>query len=120
MDKIFINNLELKTIIGVHDWEKNTPQALLLDIEIETDISGAALSDNIGKTIDYTEIVDLIKKILSAKQFELLESLGEYITAELLRNDMVLQVWLRISKPGAIPEAKAAGIEITRGRQANV
>ena len=42
MDLVFINQLQLNTIIGIHDWERKQPQPVVLDIEIGCSIKKAA------------------------------------------------------------------------------
>ena len=48
MDKVFISQLHVDTIIGVYDFEKETKQSLFFDIEMLTDIRAAANSDDIN------------------------------------------------------------------------
>ena len=45
-DIIYIKNLKIETIIGVYDWERQTPQMVGIDIEIATDNLEAAKSDD--------------------------------------------------------------------------
>ena len=53
MDKIFLNDLKIDTVIGVFDWERQIKQTLRFDIEIDYDIRPAATSDDIADTMDY-------------------------------------------------------------------
>ena len=53
MDKIFLNNLQIDTIIGIYDWERETLQTLRFDFEFDWDIREAANTDDIKNTLDY-------------------------------------------------------------------
>ena len=47
MATIRITNLKLRTIIGIHDWERAHKQDVIINVTIEFDASKAADSDNI-------------------------------------------------------------------------
>ena len=51
MDIIFLGGLEATTIIGIYDWERETKQTLVLDIEMAFDIKKAAERIMWGKFI---------------------------------------------------------------------
>ena len=42
MDMLYISGLEINTVIGIHDWEQDIEQTLVIDIEIACDITQAA------------------------------------------------------------------------------
>ena len=52
MGKIFLNRLSLCTIIGTLEHERIYPQQLLLDVEIELDMSLSARSDDLRDALD--------------------------------------------------------------------
>ena len=41
MDKVIIRGLNVETVIGVFDWEKQVRQPLVFDLEMDWDISKA-------------------------------------------------------------------------------
>ena len=47
MDIIFLGGLEIETIIGIYDWEREIKQTVVLDIEMAFDIQKAAETDDI-------------------------------------------------------------------------
>ncbi|MCW8873786.1 MAG: FolB domain-containing protein, partial [Xanthomonadales bacterium] len=47
MDRVFIENLTVETVIGIYDWEREIRQAVSLDLEMDFDIRAAAASDAI-------------------------------------------------------------------------
>ena len=60
MDIIFLGQLEIETIIGIYDWERETKQKVLLDIEMAFDIRKAAQTDDIAYTWNYKSVSNRI------------------------------------------------------------
>ena len=55
-NRIFISNLVIPIIIGVHEWERAIPQNLYLDISIDLKKSDPFTKDNLSETIDYSSV----------------------------------------------------------------
>ncbi len=72
IDTIFITQLQIDTIIGIHAWEQQAPRPLLLDLELGTDIRPAAASDHIRDAVDYKAVADAIIALTQKRQFKLL------------------------------------------------
>ena len=117
MDIIFIRELRIETIIGVHPWERDLPRSLLLDLELGANIRSAAATDQLAETLDYQAVAQRISEFAAACDFQLVETLAERI-AELLLREFAIP-WLRLTlyKPGAPSGAKAAGVIIERSGQ---
>lgn len=115
MDTIFLRGLEITTIIGIYDWERETKQIIILDIEMACDIKKAAQSDNIDDTLDYKAVSKRIISFVEESQFYLVEKLAEEITAIILDEFGVPWVRLTLNKKGAIRGASDVGIIIERG-----
>ena len=117
MDIIFLGGLEIKTIIGIYDWERETKQIVALDIEMAFDISKAAKSDDIVDTLDYKAVSKRIISFVEASQFFLVEKLIEEV-ANIIRNEFnVPWVKITLNKKGAISGASDVGIVIERGEK---
>jgi len=115
MDIIFLGGLEIKTIIGIYDWERETKQTIVLDIEMAYDITQAAKSDNISDTLDYKAVSKRIISFVETSQFFLVEKLIEEIS-QIIRSEFHVP-WVKVSlnKKGAIRGASDVGIIIERG-----
>ena len=48
MDRVFIEGLEVDTVIGAYDWERGIRQCLTLDLQLGWDIRPAAAGDARG------------------------------------------------------------------------
>ena len=56
VDKIFLRELRIETIIGFWEWERRIKQVVTIDLEIGTDASVAAASDAIAGTLNYEQL----------------------------------------------------------------
>jgi dihydroneopterin aldolase len=117
MDIIFIHELRLETTIGVHPWERDIRQTLLLDLELGADIRPAAATDRLNDTLDYQAVAQRISEFAAASAFQLVETLGERIAELLLREFGAPWLRLTLRKPGVPSGAREAGIIIERGRR---
>ncbi len=115
MDIIFLGGLEIKTIIGIYDWERETRQNVVLDIEMACDISKAAASDKIEHALDYKTVSKRIISFVEASEFYLVEKLIEEISSIILNEFNVPWVKITLNKKGAISGASDVGIIIERG-----
>lgn len=114
MDKIFIKDLHVRAIIGVHDIERFVPQDILVNVILFTNTRTASASDNLQDCVDYSVVANEISlQAVSNKRFTV-EALAEDIAQICLQNSKVLKVIVRIEKPAALQEAESAGIEIER------
>jgi len=118
MDIIFLRGLHIETIIGIFDWERNTKQTIILDIEMATNIKNAAISDSIEDALDYKAVPKRIISFVEASDFFLVERLSEEIAQILLTEFNVPWLRLNLNKKGAISGASDVGIIIERGEKA--
>jgi dihydroneopterin aldolase len=114
MDTIFISELKVKTKLGVPEWERMTPQTIILDIEIGYDLSKAGKSDAIADTIDYGAVVARIQATLKEHSFQLVEALAEHICQLILKEFKAKNVKVKVAKPGVLAGLKALGVVIER------
>lgn len=116
MDKIFLNDLQIDTIIGIYDWERETLQTLRFDLEFDWDIRQAASSDDIRDTLDYGAVAGRVVEFVSASRFRLIETLAERVAALLLAEFPVHHLKLTLSKPVQLHGQNQAQIQIQRTR----
>lgn len=116
MDKIFLNDLKIDTIIGIYDWERQTQQTLSFDLEMDWDIRPAAASEDISKTLDYGAIAQRIVGFVKNSEYLLIETLAEDLSAMLLQEFPIPKLKLTLSKPVALHGQNIARIVIERSR----
>ena len=117
MDKIILTELKIETGIGIWEGEKRTPQTILIDLEMQTDIKKASETDSIEDALDYKAITKRIKDFMENNQFELIETLAERIAQLILQEFNVPWLRLSVSKPFAIRDSKNVGLTIERSSQ---
>lgn len=115
MDSVFIEQLQIETVIGIYDWERSVRQSVLLDLDMATDIRRAATSEQIADALDYHAISVRLSEFVSGQSFLLLETLAEQCAALVMSEFGVPWLRLRVTKPTAISAARAVGVVIERG-----
>jgi len=117
MDIIYLNGLEIETVIGIFDWERRIKQIIRLDLEMAVDIRQAAMTDNIDDTLNYKSVAKRLIQFVGESEFQLVETLAEKV-AEILLNEFEIP-WVRIklNKPGALRYAGDVGVIIERGNK---
>lgn len=117
MDRIFIRNLTVETIIGIYDFERVTPQRIVLDIEMSADIAAAAATEDIESTLNYKTLSETLIDFLQKSRFQLIETMAEELT-RIIREDFgVAWVKLTLHKPDALPDDIDVGVIIERGQR---
>ncbi|MCA1779740.1 MAG: dihydroneopterin aldolase [Xanthomonadaceae bacterium] len=88
MDRIFIKDLEVETVVGIYDWEREIRQKVVLNLEMSADIARAAQT-----------------------------TLAERCSDIILNEFGVAWLTLQLDKPGAVTGSKSVGVMIERGRK---
>ncbi len=117
MDIIFLKGLEVETTIGIYDWERKIKQVVLIDLEMGTDISKAASTDNIENTIDYKTVSKNVISFVEESKFLLVETLAEKVAEIVLAASGTSWLRLTVNKKGAIRGALDVGVIIERGEK---
>lgn len=117
MDKIIIRQLHVDALIGIHEWEKQNHQPVIIDLDLMFDCSDAAESDDINDALDYFVICEEVTRFVKSSRFELIERLAEEVAQMILKNHPCDEVKLTLLKPNAVNNANTVGIEISRSRQ---
>jgi dihydroneopterin aldolase len=100
---------------GIYDHEKQNDQKFLVDIHINI---SDFFDDDINKTLNYEEIVDLVIKIVSTESYDLIETLARYISEQIVfkyaKTEATLQeIKVTVHKPDTILKDKTEGISVS-------
>jgi len=114
MDTIFIDNLDIHGILGIHLHEQREPQLIRVSAKVFVDISEAAENDDIQQTVNYSTLAKKINHVIDTNHFFTIEALIETLAKEILTDDQIAKVWLRVEKPTVLPKADSVGVEIIR------
>jgi 2-amino-4-hydroxy-6-hydroxymethyldihydropteridine diphosphokinase len=116
MDKLYIQDLQIDTVIGVYDWEREIRQTVSFDLEMATDARPAAGSDHVNDVLNYKLVAKRLIQYVGESRFQLIETLAQRAAEIVLYEFNVQWLRLRLSKPGALRYSRNVGVEIIRER----
>ena len=116
MDIIYLHDLKIDTVIGIFEWERRVKQAVILDLDMATDIRKAAASDKIVDTLDYKAVAKRLVDYVGNNKFQLVETLAERVAEIVLNEFNINWLRLRVNKKGAVRGAVDVGVIIERSR----
>ena len=114
MDKVFLRELRVETVIGIWEWERHVTQVVSIDLEMATDVRRAASRDSIEDALNYKDVAKRIIEHVEGSRFQLVETLAESVARIIVVEFGVESVRVSIAKPGAIERARDVGIVIER------
>ncbi|WNW12156.1 dihydroneopterin aldolase [Pseudomonas sp. DTU_2021_1001937_2_SI_NGA_ILE_001] len=115
MDRVFIEGLEVETVIGAYDWERGIRQCLCLDLSFAWDNRPAAAGDDLSKALDYASVSERIQAFAAQTQYQLVETFAERLAEVLMSEFGIPWLHIKLTKPGAVAAARGVGVEIERG-----
>lgn len=116
MDFIFIDDLRVDAHVGIYPREQAAPQTIEISLTFGVP-DEAAHADDIAKTIDYAAVIGRIRKELSARHFNLLETLGEFVIELMLDDFKAPWVKISIAKIGVMKGVRRVGVQIERATE---
>jgi FolB domain-containing protein len=117
MDQIFIVDLVARGIIGLNDWERQTPQEILINLVLFTDLRKAGESDDLHDSVDYRAVAKKVMAHAETTHRLTVEALAADLAKLCLEEAHVEKVRVRVEKPGAVRFAKSVGVEIEREKR---
>ena len=114
---VFIKDLIIQEIIGIHKHEKIKKQKIKFNIVIDVDQDTLPAEDDIKSIIDYEKIINKLENLANKKKYNFIESLVEDSFKEIFEDKRINSVTIKIEKPGAIKNAKSVGVEVFKTRK---
>ncbi len=94
---IYIEDLKFQAIIGILDFERESPQDLIINIELEYEY--------IAEFINYADVSELIKSTMIKSKFLLVEDALKDLSFKLKKEFSKIQILnLKITKPSILPD----------------
>ncbi|MBT2383921.1 dihydroneopterin aldolase [Streptomyces sp. ISL-11] len=115
MDTVFIRGLEIATLIGVAEWERQVEQTVVINLELATDITPAAAADDLRDALDYSAVSQRLREFVGASTFQLVETLAERTAQMILDEFPVQRLRLELAKPRPRSGGHTVGVIIERG-----
>ncbi|HYX45118.1 MAG TPA: dihydroneopterin aldolase [Acidimicrobiales bacterium] len=115
-DRIELRGLRVLGICGALPEEKNRPQPLEVDLDLEVDLAPAGQTDALPDTVDYGALARAAARVASTERFTLLERLAQRIVDEVGADPRVESVTVGVRKlrPPVPVDLATAGVRITR------
>ena len=95
--KVYIQNLTFDTIIGILDFERTTPQKVIVNISFKY-----KFDKQTKDFVNYAEVASLIEKLMKEKQYLLIEDAILDIRKNLKDIFNIKDIKLKITKPNIL------------------
>ena len=113
-DRILINDLLVRGILGINEWERTEKQDILVNIELGADLRAAGRSDNVEDSVNYRTVAKRVVSHVESSARHTAEALAEDLVQICLTMPGVKRARVRVEKPGAVRFARSVGVEIER------
>ena len=115
--RIFIRDLRLQVSIGIHDFEKDGPQTVVVNVDLLLGSAEAAHGDRIANVLNYDIVHDGIVALAKSRHFNLQETLVEAVLDLCLAQPGVIEARVSTEKPDVYKDCRV-GYEAVRRRVA--
>ena len=117
-DRLTLRGMRFMARHGVLASEKERPQPFEVDVVLHADLADAATHDDLGRTVDYAALHDLVRAVVQGPSRDLIEAVaGDVARAVLAATDpaIVDAVEVRVRKPEAPLDGEVDTVEAALG-----
>ncbi len=114
--RIFIRDFRLSVSIGIHDFEKKAPQAVVINVELVLESADEAHNDRIANVLNYDTVHDGIVALAGSRHFNLQEALVDAILDLCLSQPGVIEARVSTEKPDVYKDCRV-GYEAVRRKR---
>jgi dihydroneopterin aldolase len=111
---VFVRDLVLRCLIGVHDHERETPQRVRINLDLAVGEDSNPIDDKLANVVCYEEIVTKVRAIVTRRHVKLVETLAEDIAAACFTDGAVQSARVRVEKLDVFADTASVGVEIER------
>lgn len=117
--RLFLSNYEININIGVHDFEKQAEQRVILNVDLYIPLSMSTPSkDLLEEVVDYDFMRETIIGLSSRGHIHLQETFCDDIVTAMLQHPKVVAACVSTAKPDVYPDCHSVGVEVFRMKQA--
>jgi dihydroneopterin aldolase len=113
--RIFIHDFRLPVSIGIHDFEKEGPQTVVVNVDLLLEPTDKAHGDRIANVLNYDVVHDGILTLAKSRHFNLQEALVDAILDLCLTQPGVIEARVSTEKPDVYKDCRV-GYEAVRRR----
>jgi D-erythro-7,8-dihydroneopterin triphosphate epimerase len=113
---IRIKNLHVRTIIGFNPEERVNRQDVIINLEIEVDVSEAIRTDHQDGIYNYKAVTKSVIALVSESKCNLLERLTNDVLQLVMKDKNVIRAKVEIDKPHALRFSESVSVELEARR----
>ncbi|WP_298827879.1 dihydroneopterin aldolase [uncultured Piscinibacter sp.] len=111
--RLFLRDYEVRMNIGVHDFEKQGEQRVLINVDLYVPLAlSTPTHDDLDEVVDYDFIRRSISARLARGHVHLQETLCDDVLAMMLAHPKVRAARVSTEKPDVYPDCDAVGCEV--------
>ncbi|MBO6519625.1 MAG: dihydroneopterin aldolase [Rhodospirillales bacterium] len=111
---VFVRDLVLLALIGVHDHEQDQPQRVRVNLDLAVREGEGGLDDDLANVVCYEQLVAGVQNIFDEGHVGLVETIAERIAGMCLVDVRVRSARVRVEKLDIFDNAQSVGVEIER------
>ena len=115
LDRISIRDYIKEVEIGAFQVERDLTQRVKFNVVVEVSDSSSSSLDDVDDILSYDMIIEAIDEQLNFERLNLLETLADRVSEQILSHQQAIRVFIRIEKLDRIPGS--LGVEIVRDRK---
>ena len=112
--QVFINDLVLDCLIGVHRHERDGSQRVRINLDLAVVESSEPIDDRLSNVLCYEDLIVKVRHLAMSGHVNLVETLAERLAGLCLGEPGVQSVRVRVEKLDVFADAASVGIEIFR------
>jgi dihydroneopterin aldolase len=110
--RILLEDFRIPVSIGIHDFERDAPQIVIINVVLELAPNWRDPGDKIEHALDYDFLRGGIAALVKNRHFNLQETLCQEILDFCLKRPGLRRVRVSTRKPDVYPDCKSIGFEI--------
>jgi 7,8-dihydroneopterin aldolase/epimerase/oxygenase len=111
--RLFLRNHEVRIHIGVHDFEKQGEQRVLINVDLFVPLEQSTpQADELHEVVDYDFVRRRIGERVARGHIQLQETLADDLLQLMLAHPRVRAARVSTEKPDVYPDCDAVGVEV--------
>lgn len=102
LTEIEINNMRVRAILGINDWEREKKQDIVVTIKFKYDAAAAIEDDDFDDAIDYKSITKELIQFVEESDYFLIETLTDTLFDKISSIEGVERTKIIVEKPHAL------------------
>src|SRR5687767_8559563 len=98
-DEVFLEGMRFYAYHGHNPEERVLGQRFVVDVRIGSDLQEAGQTDDLSKTVNYSQVFKRVREIVEGPPHSLIETVAEEIATVVLRDFAARSVSVTVRKP---------------------